>query len=99
MMWIALCAGAALFASISRAAGAARRSCPDAGSAALRALGASGMFALAIATALDGAMLAMGLAAGCAVVLTLDLPAAWRRLTARLPRAHATTVTPFQNAT
>lgn len=99
MMWIALCAGAALFVSISRGAGTARRSCPDAGSAGLRALGASGMFALAIAAALDGAMLAMGLAAGCAVVLTLDPLAVWRRLTTRLPRAHAATVTPFQNAT
>ena len=99
MMWTALCAGAAIFAGLSCAAGAMRRVCPDAGAAALRVLGASGMFALAIAAAAGGMVLAAVVAGISGVALTLDLFVVWRRLIPRLPRAHASTVTPFQNAT
>jgi hypothetical protein len=76
-----------------------RRVCPDAGAAALRMLGASGMFALALAAATDGTVPAAVVATVCGTVLTVDPPAVWRRLTARLPRAHTATETPFQNAT
>lgn len=99
MMWTALCAGAAIFASLSRAAGAMRRVCRDAGTAALRMLGASGMFALAIATATDGTVPAAVVATVCGTVLTVDPLAGWRRLAARLPRAHTSTAPPFRNAT
>lgn len=98
MMWTALCAGVAIFGSLSWLAGAMRRACPDAGTAALRVLGASGMFALAIATAGDATVPAAVVATVCGTVLTIDPLVAWRRLSARL-WSHAPTVTPFQNAT
>lgn len=99
MMWTALCAGAAIFVSLSRVAGAARRVSPDAAAAALRVLGASGMFALAIVTATAGTVPAAVVATACGTMLTVDPLAVTRRLVKRLPRAHSSTVTPFQDAT
>lgn len=98
-MWTALCAGVAAFVAVSRAAGGTRRAYSDAASAALRMTGASGMFALAIATATGGFLLAAGVALVCGIALTLDPLAVLRRVAARLPRGQASTVTPFQNAT
>ena len=99
MMWTALCAGAAIFVSLSRVAGVTRRASPDAGTAALRVFGASGMFALAIVGATAGTVPAAVVATVCGTVLTIDPLAVTRRLARRLPRAHSSTVTPFQNAT
>jgi hypothetical protein len=99
MMWTALCAGAAIFMSLSYAAGGTRRASPDAGTAALRVVGASGMFALAIATATAGTVWAAVVATACGAVLTIDPLAVWRRLAAHLPGAHTSTVTPFHNVT
>ena len=99
MMWTALCAGVVAFVAVSRVAGGARRVCSGAAPAALRLVGASGMFALAFATAAGGFLLAAGVSLVCGLVLTLDPLAAWRRIAARLPRGQASTVTPFQNAT
>jgi len=99
MMWTALCAGAAIFVSLSRVAGVTRRASHDAGTAALRALGASGMFALAIATATVGTVPAAVVATICGTVLTIDPSALLRRLAAHLPRDRTSTVTPSQNAT
>lgn len=98
MVWMALIAGAATFASLSAAAGAARRRCSDIGTAALRSLGASGMFALAVVSAGDGAWPAATVAALCGVTLTCDVRAVLARLLARV-RSQSATVTPFQNAT
>ena len=97
MMWTALCAGAAIFVSLSRVAGVTRRASPDAGTAALRVMGASGMFALAIVTATAGTVPAAVVATVCGTVLTIGPLAVTRRLAKRLPRAHSSTVTPFQN--
>lgn len=100
MVWTALCAGLAIFVILSRVAGGMRRVCPDIASGALRMIGASGMFALAIATVADGTLVASTVAAVCGAALTLDLLALWRRASVRISRAgHGSTVTPFQNAT
>lgn len=99
MMWTALCAGTAIFVSLSSVAGAMRRASRDAGTAALRVLGASGMFALAIVTATAGRVPAAVVATVCGTVLTIDPPAVTRRLAKRLPRAHSSTATPSRNAT
>jgi hypothetical protein len=99
MIWTALCAGAAVFVSLSRVAGGTRRASVDAGMAALRVLGASGMFALAIAAATVGRVPAAVVATVCGAVLTIDPLAVWRRLAARLSRAPNSTVRPFHNAT
>jgi ABC-type Fe3+-siderophore transport system permease subunit len=99
MMWTALCAGAAIFVSLSCVAGVTRRASPDTGTAALKVLGASGMFALAIVTATAGTVGAAVVATVCGTVLTIDPLALTRRLAKRLPRADSSTVTPFQNAT
>ena len=98
-MWIALCAGAVGFGVVSRAAGRNRRVSPDVASAALRIVGASGMFALAIVTGTSGAVPAAIVATLCGAVLTVDVRAVWVRMSARIGRVQASTVTPFQNAT
>ncbi len=99
MVWIALCAGVVTFVSVSWTAGGMRRVCPDVASGALRVLGASGMFALVIATATEGALIAACVAFACGIALTLDPVAMWRRASTRIPVGHSATVTPFQNAT
>lgn len=99
MLWIAIAVGVAAFVVLSRAARGLRRGQRDAGSAALRCVGASGLFAMAALAVAIGSPAAAVPSIACGVVLTVDLSAGWRRLSARLPRTQSATVTPFQNAT
>ncbi len=98
MVWMALCGGLASFVILSRVARGMRRACPDIASGALRMIGASGMFALAIATVADGMLVASIVAAVCGAALTLDPRAVWRRASTRIARVQAAKVTPFHNA-
>lgn len=96
MMVTALCVGLLATFALRRACGSFRRIDADVATNALFTLGAVGMFALATASTLAGAYLAAVTGAVVAVVLCVDL----RRVANGLAhRAHASTVTPFQNAT
>jgi hypothetical protein len=99
IIWTALCGGATLYVVLARLIGGLRRTGDDFATASLWAMGASGMFAMGITAADLGRLVPAVVSAAVGVVLTVDLPPLWMRLSAHLPRGHASTVTPFQNAT
>ena len=74
-----------------------RRRATGAAEVALQALGGAGLAVLS-ALAADASPVASAVAAVAAVVLVIDVRGVARTLTARV-RRHASTVTPFQNAT
>lgn len=97
MTWVSIGIGIASFVLLWRGCRRWRRRPTDAAEVALQALGGAGLAVLS-ALAADASVLASTVAALAAVVLVVDVRGVARTLGARL-RRHASTVTPFHNAT
>lgn len=97
MTWLSIGIGIASFALLWRACRRWRRGGAEAAELTLRVLGGAGLAALA-GLSLGASFAAAGVAAAAAVALVIDVRVVVGAVTARL-RRHASTVTPFQNAT
>jgi NO-binding membrane sensor protein with MHYT domain len=97
MTWLSIGIGVASFALLWRVCRRWRRDGTEAAEVALRALGGAGLAGLA-ALSLDASVVAAAVAAVAAVVLAIDVRGVAWTLTARV-RRHASTATPFHNAT
>ena len=97
MTWLSIGIGVASFALVWRACRRWRRGGTEAAEVTLRVLGGAGLAGLA-GLSLDASFVAAGVAAVAAVALVIDVRVVAGAVTARL-RRHASTVTPFQNAT
>lgn len=98
MVWMSIGIGVASFAVLSRMTRRLRPVDADAASTALRLLGGAGLAALA-GLAMDASLVAASLAAIATIALIVDVRRLGRIVTDRGWRRHASTVTPFQNAT
>lgn len=97
MTWLSIGIGVASFALLWRACRRWRRGGTEAAEVALRVVGGAGLAVLA-GLSLDASFVAAGVAAAAAAALAIDVRGVAGAVTARL-RRHASTATPFQNAT
>jgi hypothetical protein len=98
MMWMSIGIGVASFAVLSRMTRRLRPAGVDVAAGALRVLGGAGLAALA-GLALDGSPVASAVAAVAATALIVDVRLLGRAVASRVAGRHASTVTPFRNAT
>ena len=98
MMWMSIGIGVASFAALSRVTRRLRPVGAGAAATALRVLGGAGLAALA-GLALDASLVAAAIAATASTALIVDVRLLVRAVTDRVAGRHASTATPFQNAT
>jgi len=98
MTWMSIGIGVASFVALALMTRRLRPVGADASATALRVLGGGGLAALA-GLAMDGSPAAAAVAAVAATALIVDVRLLGRAVTGRVRARHASTVTPFQNAT